>query len=221
MVSGAGYPWWIAFFMSVWMFAGAGQFIALGLFATGVSLWQACLIQLVVNVRHVAYGLSMLKRFIGTGRFKPYLIFSLTDETFALHSSMPEPVIPENLSCEEKLKIKTRQRLLMLYVSALNHVYWVLGSVIGAMAGVMNPFEIRGLGFALTALFVVLMIEQIKRTKKAAVVTVSAVVALLVTFLLPGMISLLAALTMALLLSVLVEQWGSIIRNKRGKHDRH
>lgn len=57
MVSGAGYPWWIAFVMCFWMFAGAGQFIALALFAAWINLWQACLIQLVVNVRHITYGL--------------------------------------------------------------------------------------------------------------------------------------------------------------------
>lgn len=219
MVSGAGYPWWIAFLMSAWMFAGAGQFIALGLFATGTSLWQACLIQLVVNIRHVAYGLSMFKRFRDFGPFKPYLIFSLTDETFALHSSMKETPLnessmSENLSEAEKLKLQKRQRLFMFFVAALNHIYWVSGSVAGAVAGAIIPFDIEGIGFALTALFVVLMIEQIKRVKKPGVFVASTIAALLGVFLIPGRVSLLAALTMALLFSVLVEQWGHVTRRK-------
>ena len=84
VLSGAGYPWPLALVMGLWMYAGAGQFIAVGLFAAGSSLWEVCLVQLVVNARHMAYGLSMLKRFSAAGRFRPYLIFSLTDETFAL-----------------------------------------------------------------------------------------------------------------------------------------
>jgi len=221
MVSASGYPWWLAFLMSLWMFAGAGQFIALGLFSAGLNLWQVCLVQLVVNIRHVAYGLSMIKRFAGSGAFKPYLIFSLTDETFALHSSMPELVIPQNLPEDEKLEMREKRHLFMFFVAALNHLYWVAGSVIGALAGAINPFDIEGLSFALTALFVVLMIEQIKRTKKIGVFVVSGLVALLAVFLFPRMISLLAALTIALLLSVLVEQWGKVFANMRRKHDRH
>jgi 4-azaleucine resistance transporter AzlC len=197
MVTGAGYPWWLALVMSIWMFAGAGQFIAVGLFAAGTSLWQACLIQLVVNIRHIAYGLSMLKRFRGMGIFKPYLVFSLTDENFALHSSLPD-----NDDSEKK------RRLFMFYVSALNQSYWVTGSVIGALAGTVIPFDMKGVSFALTALFVVLMIEQIKRIKKPGVFIVSAIAALLGVFLIPGRVSLLAALALALLLSFFVERRG-------------
>ena len=194
LVSGTGYPWWLALAMSFWMFAGAGQFIALGLFAAGTSLWQLCLIQLVVNVRHMAYGLSMLKRFSGLGLSKPYLIFSLTDETFALLSSMPET--PDD---------GERRRFFMIYVAVLNHFYWVSGSVLGAVAGTFIPFDMKGIGFALTALFVVLMMEQIKRIKKPGVFIVSAASALMSVFFIPGNVSILAALALALLLSIVIE----------------
>jgi len=190
MLSGAGYPWWLALVMSLWMYAGAGQFIAAGLFVAGTTLWEVCLIQLVVNARHIAYGLSMHKRFGDSGPFKPYLIFSLTDETFALLSSLPEPAAGEG----------EQRRYFNFYVALLDQCYWVGGSVIGAVAGTLIPFDMEGIGFALTALFIVLMIEQIKRVKKPGLFIVSGAAALLCIIFLPGSVSLLAALALALAL---------------------
>ena len=195
MVSGSGYPWYLSTFMSIWMFAGAGQFIAAGLFAAGTTLLEACLIQLVVNARHIAYGLSMMKNFGNTGIYKPYLIFSLSDETFALFSSLPESISG-----------KEERRLLMFYIAFLDQIYWVAGSTIGALAISFIPFQMEGIGFALTALFVVLVIEQIKRVKKSGVFILSGAAALLGVFLLPGRVSLLASLVLALLLSFLLEK---------------
>ena len=200
MLSEEGYPWWLALVMSLWMYAGAGQFIAAGLFVAGTTLFEACLVQLIVNARHIAYGLSMLKRYRGFGAFKPYLVFSLTDETFALLSSLP--AIPDALYSEEWEK----RRLFMFYVAILDQCYWVCGSLIGAVAGTLIPFDMKGIGFALTALFIVLLIEQIQRVKKPEVFIVSGAAALLGVFLFPSRISLLAALALALLLSPIVEK---------------
>ena len=203
MVSGVGYPWYLATAMSLWMFAGAGQFISVGLFAAGTPLWEACLIQLVVNARHIAYGMSMIKSFSTTGPYKPYLIFSLSDETFALLSSLPESTfggMPENNAMEKE------RRLLMFYIALLDQFYWVAGSTIGALAISFIPFELEGIGFALTALFVVLMIEQIIRVKKPGVFILSGAAALLGIFLLPGRISLLAALVLALFFSFFLDR---------------
>ena len=199
LLSGVGYPWWLALVMSLWMFAGAAQFIAVGLFAAGTSLWEACLIQLVVNARHIAYGFSMLKRYREAGILKPYLIFSLTDETFALLSSLPEQgSFAKN---GEPCGGEEEKSLFMFYVSLLDQCYWVSGSVIGAVAGSLIPFDMKGIGFALTALFIVLMIEQIQRVKKPGVFIVSGAAAIFGVFFLPARISLLAALALALLLS--------------------
>ena len=195
LLSEAGYPWWLAPLMSLWMFAGAGQFIALGFFAAGTSIWEACLIQLVVNARHIAYGLSMLTHYKNTGRFKPYLVFSLTDETFALLSSPPE--MPEE-----------KKRYFMFYVSALDHSYWVIGTASGALFGTLIPFELTGIGFALTALFVVLLVEQILKAKSYGLFFLSGAAALAGVFLIPGSISLLAALAVALFLSPLITRKG-------------
>lgn len=190
-LSETGYPWWLALLMSLWMFAGAAQFIAVGLFAAGTSLWEACLIQLIVNARHIAYGLSMLSHYRDTSPFKPYLVFSLTDETFALLSSPPE------MPAEEK-------RLFMFYVSLLDQSYWVTGSVIGALAGALIPFDMTGVSFALSALFVVLMIEQILKARSYGIFILSGAAAIAGVFILPGRISLLAAMALALFLSPLL-----------------
>jgi 4-azaleucine resistance transporter AzlC len=198
LLSGAGYPWPLALLMSILMYAGAGQYIAVGLLAAGTSLWEVCLVQLVVNARHIAYGFSMLKRFRNQGIFKPYLIFSLTDETFALLSSLPPEPVPGATDKE--------QRRFMFYVALLDHSYWISGSVIGAVAGTLIPFDMGGISFALTALFVVLMIEQILKVKRPGLFILSALAALLAVFLLPGTISLLAALVLALVFSGIIER---------------
>jgi 4-azaleucine resistance transporter AzlC len=196
VLSGTGYPWWLAAVMSIWMYAGAAQFIAVGLFSAGAGLWEACLIQLVVNARHMAYGLSMIKHYNDTGILKPYLVFSLTDETFALLSSLPEC-----RPCAEE-----ERRFFLFCVSILNQCYWVAGSSAGALAGTLIPFDMKGVGFALTALFVVLMIEQIKKVKRPAIFVVSGLAAVLGVFLLPERISLLAALVLSLILSPLAAE---------------
>jgi len=202
-LSGTGYPWWLAFFMSVWMYAGAAEFIAVGLFTAGTGLVEACLIQLVVNARHTAYGFSMFTRFAGTGPYKPYLVFSLTDETFALFSSLREKP-------DEK-----EQPFFLFCVALMNQCYWVLGSVIGAVAGTLIPFDLKGISFALTALFVVLLIEQIKNVKKPGIFIVSGTAAVLGVFFLPGRVSILGALVISLFLSYIIEKkQGSAIEEK-------
>jgi 4-azaleucine resistance transporter AzlC len=184
----AGYPWWLALIMSVFMFAGAGQFISVGLFAAGVGIWEACLVQLVVNARHMAYGITMLKRFKTAGPWKYYLIFALSDETFALLSSLP--------NVEEGGPLN--QGRFMFYVAALDQGYWVFGTLIGAAVGALIPFNTEGIGFALTALFVVLMIEQILRVKRPLPFIVSALAAILGIVFLPSRLSLLSAMVVSL-----------------------
>jgi len=191
VVSDAGYPWWLSLLMGVVMFAGAGQYIAIGLFTAGTGVLEASLIQLVVNARHMAYGLSMLNRYENTGLYRPYLIFGLTDETFALLSSLPE---------KDRMNEKQRSKF-MFYVTALDQCYWIAGSVLGAVAGSLIPFNTEGIGFALTAMFVVLMIDKMLKERKPQVFIYSAAAAVLCAFFLPSRVSLLAALAVSLLLS--------------------
>ncbi|MDR0316004.1 MAG: AzlC family ABC transporter permease [Treponema sp.] len=195
LMADAGYPWWLSLVMSVIIYAGAGQYIAVGLFAAGTSLWEAALVQLVVNVRHMAYGLSMLNRFRNIGPLRYYLIFGLTDETFALLSSLPQ------IDAGAKEREEAERAQFMFYVIVLNHCYWISGTLIGAVAGSLFPFSVEGIGFALTALFIVLMIEQIYKVRKPGIFIISAVLAVLGVVLLPSRMSLLAAMAFALALS--------------------
>jgi 4-azaleucine resistance transporter AzlC len=187
----AGYPWWIASLTSVVMYAGAGQFIAIALFASGATLPVCMLIELVVNARHMAYGLTMRKHFAGAGPYKWYLIFSLSDETFALLSSFSENKMSTIVD-------KDQQPRFMFLVSLLDQFYWNAGALIGAVAGRLIPFKTEGVAFALTSLFVVLMIEQILRVKKPALFVIPATAAVLCVFLLPSNLSLLSAMAFSL-----------------------
>jgi 4-azaleucine resistance transporter AzlC len=189
LMADAGYPWWLTLIMGLIMFAGAGQFIAVGLFAAGTTLWEAALVQLVVNARHMAYGLSMMKRFRESGPFKLYLIFGLSDETFALLSSLPDD------------KNTHEQSQFMFLVTLLDQSYWLIGSLTGAIAGSLIPFNTEGIAYALTALFIVLMIEQMYRVHRPEFFLLSAILAVLCVILLPSRVSLLGALALSLAIS--------------------
>jgi 4-azaleucine resistance transporter AzlC len=196
LVVDAGYPAWLSPVMGVLMYAGAGQYIALGLFAAGAGLAEAFFVQAIVNARHLAYGWTMLERFRrlpfsgGCKRlYRFYLIYALTDETFALLSALDKRQYGEN------------QGRFMLLVTLLNQSYWLAGSVIGAAAGALIPFNMEGISFALTALFIVLMIEQILRIKKPGIFVLSAAAAVLSTLFLPQRVSLLAAIVVSFCLA--------------------
>jgi 4-azaleucine resistance transporter AzlC len=201
LMSEAGYPWTLALLMSIVMYAGAGQYIAVGLFASGVGLLEAAIVQLIVNARHIAYGITLFKKFKkinAPGACKPYLIFALTDETFALLSSLDDVSVSPELPGRPYGRDARERGFFMLYVSALNHLYWISGTLIGAFAGAFLPFSFEGISFSLTALFIVLMIEQIMRVKKIMPFIVSASAAVLAVVFLPARVSLLSALAAAL-----------------------
>lgn len=144
-----GYPWYLSLIMSTVIYAGAGQYIALGLFATGTGLIQMLIISFLVNSRHMFYGISLLDKFKNIPKLiKLYLIFSLTDETYALLTTT-------KYDKEDKYKF-------YFLVSLLNQFYWIMGSLIGAIAGTLIPFTFNGIDFALTALFAVLFVEQFR-----------------------------------------------------------
>lgn len=145
----AGYNFIWAFFMSLVVYAGAMQFIAVSFFYGGIGLIQIAVMTLVVNVRHIFYGLSFLDRFNGMGKKKWYMAFALTDETYSLLCSMtPPPNVDE--------------KKFFFCVAFLNQSYWVLGSVIGSLAGSLITFDTTGMDFAMTALFIVIFIDQWK-----------------------------------------------------------
>lgn len=150
----SGLPMFLAPLMSIVIFAGAAQFIGIGLFASNAGFAEIATVILLVNARHMVYGLSLLENFKGTKPYKPYLIFALTDETYGLLTTIDPP---EDVD---------RGRF-YFFIAILNHSYWVTASILGYIAGSYIPISMEGLEFALTALFVVLLIEQIKSTDKA------------------------------------------------------
>lgn len=149
MLQSIGYsaPW--AVLMSLVIYAGSGQYLGVSLLAMGAPLTEVALMTFIVNFRHLVYGLSLLEKFHGMGLRKFYMMFSLTDETYALLSSAqpPEGVRPHDF---------------YFWIALLNHSYWIAGSVIGAVAGQLLGFDTTGVDFAMTALFIVIAIDQWK-----------------------------------------------------------
>lgn len=150
---GYGVPW--VLLMCCVAYCGSMQFVAISLLTAAFDPIQAFLMSLMVNARHLFYGISMLGRYRGMGVAKLPLIYTLSDETFSIVSSV-EP--PEG----------TPRRDFYLAVSLLNYGYWAAGSVLGAVAGRFITFDTTGLDFALTGLFVVLFIEQVTNPKNRA-----------------------------------------------------
>jgi len=177
-----GYNFLWAAVMSILVYAGSGQFLAVNFFAPQVSFLQVIVMTFMINVRHIFYGLSLLERFSNMGKKKLYMIFSLTDETYSLFFVTK---VPPNVD-ENKF---------LFAIALLDQCYWVIGSVIGAAAGAFLPFNTEGIDFAMTALFIVIFVEQWLTAKSyipAICGMVSGLVCLLIfgkdNFILPSMI---------------------------------
>ena len=186
--------------MSLFIYAGSMQYVAVSLLTSGASLLTAALTAFVVNARHLFYGISMVDTYKGMGKKKHYLIFGLTDETYSLVSQLQ---IPEDVS---------RAGYCFL-VTLFDHIYWVSGTVLGSLTGTLLPINYEGVDFALTALFVTIFVEQWLSTKNhgPAVVGIAATVVCLVffgadVFLIPSMGIIAACL---------------ILMRKTGKEDPH
>lgn len=140
---GAGY----AFLMSLLIFAGSMEFVAVHLLLGAFNPLGAFFLALMVNARHLFYGISMLEKFKGSGLKKIYLIFGMCDETFSINYTAQ---IPQGVN----------KGWYMFFVTLLNHIYWVLGATIGGLFGSLVQINMEGLEFVMTALFVVIFIEQ-------------------------------------------------------------
>ena len=140
--------------MSLLIYAGSMQYAAIGLMTGGASLLTVGLTTLMVNARHLFYGISMLEKYRDTGKRKPYLIFGLTDETYSLVCT-DLPHIPEEHKGDY-----------YLLVTLFDQCWWVLGSAIGAVAGTVLRFNSEGIDFALTALFLVVFLDQWLNSEK-------------------------------------------------------
>ena len=186
----SGFAAWYPPLISLTVFAGSMQFVLVNLLLSAFNPLQAALLTLMVNARHLFYGLSMLDRYRDAGRLKGYLIFALTDETFSVSVSAQPPEGGDG-------------PLFMFFISLLNHAYWVAGSALGAALGELIAFNTQGIDFVMTALFIVIFLEQwlTHRPRLSAGVGVAVSACFLAilgpdNFIIPSMAGIVALLTL-------------------------
>ena len=147
-------PLWAGLF-SLITYGGTIQYLAISMLTAVFNPFEAFILSFLVGFRHIFYGISFAEKYRGMGWRKLFLIYGLSDETFSLISStdVPEDVDPKNF---------------YLFVTLMDHSYWILGSILGGVVGSLITFNTTGLSFILTALFVVLFMEQIKKPENRA-----------------------------------------------------
>ncbi len=184
----AGGAGWLAVLASLFVYAGAAQYMMIPMVASGLSLGTIALATLILNLRHVFYGLSLLNKLPQGKLMRSYLIFGLTDETYSVLTTMP---------------VSTSHRQMVL-VAVLNHCWWVLGTIIGAALGSQAQLAWAGLDFVLAALFAVLTVEQ-WRTKKNAAPLWVALAAYAIAYLFSAKHALVISIALSISASVLIQ----------------
>ena len=187
LLSDIGYNFIWAGLMGLFIYGGTMQFVAVDLLANQVTLLSAALITFLIHSRHIFYSISMIDKYKDYGIYRPYLFFALTDETYAL----------VNLPIDSEIdKVKYD-----LYLSILNQIYWITGDIIGALIGSFSLFNTEGVDFTMTALFIVIFLEQLQTKSNIfpAVIGLSVSCLCLVifgpeNFLLPTMVSIVITL---------------------------
>lgn len=137
--------------MSLFIFAGSMEFVTVNLLLTAFNPLSAFLLALMVNARHLFYGISMLDKYKNTGLKKPYLIYGMCDESFSINCTVTPPADVD-------------KGWFMLFVTLLNQIYWVAGAALGSLLGSVISFDTTGIEFVMTALFVVMFINQWEET---------------------------------------------------------
>ena len=177
----AGYSFWWALLSSGIVYAGSIQFVLVEFLSGGTGFLTVAVMTLLINSRHAFYGLSFVEKFRKMKTY-PYMIFSLTDETYSLLCSLK---VPEGID----------EKKAMFLIALFDQLYWVAGSVLGAALGQVLPFDMTGIDFAMTALFVTIFVDQWREAKShlpAIVGLCSAAVCLLIfggsNFILPSLI---------------------------------
>ncbi len=187
----AGFSWIWALFMSFFVYAGSLQYVLVPLMVQGISLPAVALMTVMVNIRHLFYGFSFIEDFNAMGRRKPYAIHTLTDETYSLLTG---------LDVEEGLD----RHNVMFLITLMDQLYWIAGSVAGALIGRLIPWDITGIDFSMTALFTVVFTEQWLKANNhlpAVIGVLSSIFFLIVigpdSFMLPSLLTTVALLMLA------------------------
>lgn len=149
----SGFSFWYPMFMSMTIFAGTVEFVAVNLLLGAFDPLQALLMTLMLNARHLFYGISMLDKYRGTGFKKVFLIFGMCDESFSVNYTAD---IPKDVD----------RGWFMFFVTLFNYLYWVVGASLGGMFGSLIHFNTEGLDFVMTAMFAVIFIEQWTKGKE-------------------------------------------------------
>ena len=149
LLRGAGYGVLWAFAMSAFIYAGSMQYVGVSLLTGGASILTTALTTFMVNARHLFYSISMVDRYKDAGKYKPYMIFALTDETYSLLSDGEDPFKNEEALNNYRF-----------WVSLFDQSYWVTGCVLGCLLGAVIPFSTEGIEFSMTALFIASFTEQ-------------------------------------------------------------
>lgn len=186
----SGFSFWYPMIMSLTIFAGSVEFVAVNMLLGAFNPLQAFAVTLMINARHLFYGISMLDKYKGTGLKKIYLIYGLCDESFSINYTAD---IPEDID----------KGWFMFFVTALNNFYWFFGATLGGLFGSLISFNTKGLEFVMTAMFVVIFLEQWLKDKKHT----SAILGLALSgiclvvfgagnFMIPAMLAILIVLTL-------------------------
>lgn len=185
----SGFSFWYPCLMSLTIFAGSAEFVAVGLLLGAFNPLQALTLTLMINARHLFYGISMLDNYKGTGWKKPYLIFGMCDESFSINYTAR---IPADID----------RGWFMFFVTLLNHLYWFSGATLGGLFGSLIHFNTEGLDFVMTAMFVVIFMEQWlkERRHESSLIGLFISLACLALFgadhfIIPSMLAILALLT--------------------------
>ena len=152
-MNASGFHWLYPCLISLTVYAGSMQFVAVNLLLGAFDPIGALLLTIMVNARHLFYGISMLEKYGSMGKVKPYLIFGLTDETFSINSTTQPP---EGVD----------RKQFYFFVTLLNQIYWVAGATLGGVFGSLLDFNLEGLEFVMTALLLVIFLEQWMKDKK-------------------------------------------------------
>ena len=186
----SGFSWIYPTLMSMTIFAGSMEFVAANLLLGAFDPLGALLLTLMVNARHLFYGLAMLDRFKNTGLKKVYLIFGMCDESFSINCTTDAPAGVD-------------QGWFMFFVTLLNQIYWVTGATLGGVFGALIQFDLEGLEFVMTALLLVIFLEQWMKEKRhhtaligLGVTAVCLAVFGASNFIIPAMLCIIAALTL-------------------------
>lgn len=186
----SGFSFWYPMLMSLTIFAGSVEFVAVNMLLGAFNPLQALAMTLMINARHLFYGLSMLDKYRGTGVKKLYLIFGMCDESFSINYTADIPKYVD-------------RGWFMFFVTALNHLYWFTGATLGGIFGSLINFSTEGLEFVMTAMFVVIFLESWLKEKRraSALIGISISAICLIAFgsedfIIPAMLAMIGVLTL-------------------------